>query len=225
VKPVVALFAKPVVPGRVKTRLVPPLAPEAAASLYAAFLGDLAGMLSGDARWEWCVASTDPAAQRETWPEAPAPPSWLRQSGADLGERLSRVLEGLLASGRDRVIAVGSDHPTLTSGMVAAALDALPGADVALGPTEDGGYYLVGASHPVPGLFTGVPWSTPRVREATETNARRLGLTVATLAPWYDVDSVEDLLALRRRLVTLDPAVAPRTRRVLAGLTLPGPVA
>jgi uncharacterized protein len=227
-KPAVALFAKPPVPGEVKTRLSPPLTPKDAAMLYAAFLADMATMLAASPRWEWHCYSVDPEGQRTLWPEgAPDPSSWRPQTGEDLGERLTAAFADLLREGRGGAVIVGSDHPTLEADRIGEALDALGGADLVLGPTPDGGYYLVAASRPVPDLFAGIPWSTPRVLEATRERAAAAGLTVALLDPWYDVDTPEDLVPLGRHLRALArrggaTVPASRTLAVLDRLSAAG---
>jgi len=222
VKPGIGLFAKPPVPGRVKTRLTPPLSPEEAADLYRAFLEDLAAMLEADPAWDWLVYSTDPRGQETAWGAgAPRPRAWREQRGEDLGARMEAALGELLDEGRPAALLLGSDHPTVGAGRIREALDALGGADVVFGPTTDGGYDLVGLSRPAPGLFHEVPWSTPRVLVATLDRAEALGLRPALLSPWYDVDTPADLVFLRRHLRALervDPAVCPRTRACLGRL-------
>src|SRR5437899_2059286 len=125
--------------------------------------------------------------------------------------------------GRRRVdpgaIAVDSDTPTLPREFLQQAVDCLtrPGADVVLGPTEDGGYYLIGVRAAHRALFDGVPWSTSAVLEVTLRQAAAAGLQAFCLPTWFDVDTPDDL---RRLQVVLDgsPAVAlaGRTARFLA---------
>lgn len=217
--PGIGLFAKPPVAGRVKTRLSPPLSPEAAAALYRAFLEDLAAMLEAGPDWDWLVYSTDPKAQETAWsPDVPRPQAWRRQEGPDLGARMQAALGEMLAESRPKAVLLGSDHPTVGRDRIRAALDALDRADVVLGPTTDGGYDLVGLSRPVPGLFDGVPWSSPRVLAATAERVRDMGLRLALLSPWYDVDTPADLAFLRSHLSALElaaPGACPRTRACL----------
>jgi rSAM/selenodomain-associated transferase 1 len=227
-KPTVALFAKPPAPGEVKTRLSPPLTRDEAAALYAAFLADMAAMLASSPRWDWECFSPEPERQRSLWPEgAPEPSSWRAQVGDDLGMRLTAAFADVLGEGRPEAVIVGSDHPTLEAERIDAALDALAAADLVLGPTPDGGYYLVAASRPVPGLFDGIPWSTPRVLEATRERAAAAGLRVVLLDPWYDVDTAEDLVPLVRHLRALErgsgaPEPRSRTRAALERLIATG---
>lgn len=221
--PGIGLFAKPPLPGRVKTRLTPPLTPEEAAGLYASFLSDLALMLDSEPSWDWVVYSTRPGEQEATWEAGvPRPKAWREQRGADLGARMESALGELLAEGRPAAALLGSDHPTISAEQIRSAMDALREADVVFGPTLDGGYYLVGLSRPAPGLFDGVPWSTPEVLEATLDRVDRLGLRPAFLPPWYDVDTPADLAFLRghlEALVRVRPEACPRTRERLQGLS------
>jgi glycosyltransferase A (GT-A) superfamily protein (DUF2064 family) len=112
---------------------------------------------------------------------------------------------------------VGGDHPTLPPDHLVRAFDALGSSDVVLGPTPDGGYYAVGlrsGAWPEAGeIFGDIPWSTPEVLERTAERARRLGLGVARLPPWYDVDEPEELERLER-----DVEEGSATARALARL-------
>ncbi len=149
----------------------------------------------------------------------PAP--GLRQRGADLGERLFHSLAD--QAGRPFAAAVGSDHPELEPSAVAAAFAALEaGADVALGPARDGGFYLI-ALRPDEvrrELFEEIEWSTGRVLEQTLARCERLGFKVARLEVGEDVDTPADLERLAVRL-TARPGRCPRTEALLAELGLP----
>ena len=157
------LFTKPARPGRVKTRLIGDLTPAEAAELHAAFLEDLLGRLrpgSFELRLAWAL---EPG---EEMPAGPFP--GIRQEGDGLGERLYRALSAA-ATEASSVAAVGSDHPTLPLELVHRGFERVEaGADVVLGPAEDGGYYLIVLRGGVlaeagPRLFEGIAWSTERV--------------------------------------------------------------
>jgi hypothetical protein len=140
----------------------------------------------------------------------PAPLPAIRQRGADLGERLFNALAAAAVEATV-VAAVGSDHPTLPLALVERAFGAVEaGADVVLGPAEDGGYYLIAlAARAVsPRLFAGVPWSTGQVLAATLERCRELGLRAELLPPASDVDTPRDLALLARRLASPPPALA-----------------
>ena len=220
----VGLFAKPAVPGAVKTRLCPPLSPERAATLYRAFLGDLAERLDAHPAISWWVFSTDPEAQRATWPDdAPLPARWEAQRGRDLGERMDAAMCALWEAGCRDAVLVGSDHPTLPLDRINQAATLLDTRDLVLGPSLDGRYYLVAARSPVSGIFSDVPWSTPDVLGVTLERVRALGLRPAFLEPWFDVDRPEDLAFLANQLAAWElecpgSGPCPRTSLALEGL-------
>jgi rSAM/selenodomain-associated transferase 1 len=216
------LFTKPAREGRVKTRLIGDLTAGQAAELHAAFLDDLLARLArartaGRFRLDlaWAVEPGE-ALPGGAWAGAGS----VRQEGAGLGERLYGALA---AASRDAaaVAALGSDHPTVEVELVERAFAAVEaGADVALGPAEDGGYYLIAlAARAVqPRLFEDVPWSTGGVLAATLARCAELGLAVELLPVAADVDTPADLARLAARLGPAGPAAAacPRTRALLA---------
>lgn len=221
--PRLVLFTKPAVPGRVKTRLVGELSADAAAALHRAFLEDLAErLLAAEARGAlelWSAWALEPG---EAVPDGPG--RALRQEGRDLGERLVRGLSRASEAGGSRspVAALGSDHPTVPVDAVEEAFARIAaGADLVLGPSRDGGYYLLAlapeALHPE--LFEGIPWSTDRVLTETRERAAGLGLRTELLAEADDVDTPDDLHRLAATLAE-DPggaALCPRTTELLAG--------
>ena len=148
------------------------------------------------------------------------------QRGADLGDRERGVFEDLFRDGFSPVVMIGSDLPTLPAARVVEALDRLRAPDdpVVLGPSHDGGYYLIGlatrtADTPVPDLFTDIRWSTEWARADTVAAANRCGLRVDLLGDWYDVDDEAGLTRLRAELATPAGAGrAPATARVLRDL-------
>jgi rSAM/selenodomain-associated transferase 1 len=212
----VAIMAKAPRPGDVKTRLCPPLTHADAATLYRCFLLDKIEQVRrlDGARPAIAYAPSD---GRPLF-EALAPGFVLvAQRGADLGARLANCSADFLARGHAGAVLVDSDTPTLPRGYLeqAVALLARPDTDVVLGPTEDGGYYLIGLRAPCPDLFTAMEWSTSRVLAETRRRAEQRGLRVACLPPWFDVDTGADLERLRAALAA-SPGPEPRhTRRFL----------
>jgi len=213
------LFTKPPRPGRVKTRLIGELTADEAARLHGTFLEDLLARLrQGDfeLRLAWALDAD------EEVPAGPVP--GVRQQGSDLGERLYRALSEA-AAGAGAVAAVGSDHPTLPLELVHRAFamieDGEAGADVVLGPAEDGGYYLIAlrAGAVSPRLFADVAWSTDRVLAATLERCRELGLRAELLPLAADVDTPDDLRRLAARMADSDLG-CPRTRDLLLSLGL-----
>ena len=212
----VAIMAKAPRPGTVKTRLCPPLLATEAAALYRCFLLDKIATVGGLADTRPVIAYTPDDARAEFDVLAPGF-ALVSQDGPDLGARLHSTLAGLLAAGHAGAIAVDSDTPTLPSGFLQQAVDCLtrPGPDVVLGPTEDGGYYLIGVRAPHRELFERMPWSTSDVLEITRRRAAAAGLRALCLPTWFDVDTPDDLERLRAILATGNDTTACETRRFL----------
>jgi rSAM/selenodomain-associated transferase 1 len=146
------------------------------------------------------------------------------QAEGDLGARLSAFFDGEFEEGATRVVAIGSDSPTLDPTLVISAFLCLESRDVVLGPSTDGGYYLVGCRPPMPPIFEGIPWSTPHVLAQTIDRLKDTRLSLSVLPPWYDVDTPDDLQVLAGHLRAmrrsgLDPALA-RTEAFLDRLEL-----
>ncbi len=211
------VIAKRPAPGQTKTRLTPPLSPEQAAQLYECFLQDtlaVARAVPGTAR----LINYAPSDAAGYFSELAADFGRLPQVGADLGERLDHALTHCLTDGFRRAVIMDSDSPTLPAAYLVQAFEALETADVVLGPCEDGGYYLIGLTRPQPRLLREVQMSTPRVLEDTLALARAVGLRVALLPRWYDVDTAVELEWLRADLQRGHPG-APHTRRFLSALS------
>jgi rSAM/selenodomain-associated transferase 1 len=214
---VVAIMAKAPRAGRVKTRLSPPLSPAAAARLARCLLLDTVDRVGRIERARPALVYT-PRASRRFF--ARIAPGFLLvpQPGGDLGRRLRSAFERLLGLGAGPVVVIGSDAPSLPTSVLEQALEALHDrhTDVVLGPSGDGGYYLVGLRRPSAALFTGIAWSTPSVLAQTLARARARRLRVTVLRRWWDVDTPLDLARLRRWLAGRPQAELPRTRRFLA---------
>ena len=207
---VLIVFARRPEPGRVKTRLTPPLAPEQAAALYAAMLDDALEASAAFARrfaLDAVLAVTPPEACAELARRCPPAFRVVAQRGPDLGARMEAAVADAAAEGAAPILLRGSDSPALDADQVGAALAALGEHDVALCPDRDGGYGLVALRHPAAGLFTH-PMGTQSALADTVARARELGLRVGLLEPGFDIDTVEDLrllAAVRRRVAALCP--------------------
>ena len=213
-----AVFARRPEPGRVKTRLTPALPAEMALELYRGMLGDVLEAAAGsgaDRRhlyWDEPGGGTDlsiPAGFRET-----------RQAGSDPGERLERAFDELLASSVDRAMVVGTDCPELDVSLLDQGWAALGSVELVLGPTRDGGTYLVGLARRAPAIFRGIPWSTDQVLEQTLDRAREARLTWMLLPPLPDLDSPEGLARLIARRLVEGAKLPLRTAAALARMGL-----
>jgi rSAM/selenodomain-associated transferase 1 len=212
-------MAKAPQPGQVKTRLCPPLSDQQAAALYRCFLLDKISQvdnLQGSAP----ALSYGPPEAHSLFQDL-VPPHFLLvpQYGADLGARLLSTFMQLFHQGFEQVLAIDSDTPTLPSDYLQHALDAVaqPENDVVLGPTEDGGYYLIGLRRAHQGLFEDMPWSTPRVLSETMRRAQAQRLQAVCVEPWFDIDTPDDLRRLSGSLVASRNGQAPHTQRFLRG--------
>lgn len=206
----ICIFVKAPRPGRVKTRLAPAIGERGAAVLARAFFADtLAAALA--CPWARIVV----AACGALGPEDGVPrgvPVWPQGDG-DLGARLERVLARALEAA-PFAIALGADAPGLPPRLLDQARAALEGADVAIGPCQDGGFYLLGLRCCPAGLLDGIPWSDPDTWACTIERLESLGLRIATIEPWSDVDRPDDLERLRG-LIERGEIEAPETRRAM----------
>jgi rSAM/selenodomain-associated transferase 1 len=236
----IAVMAKAPQPGRSKTRLVPPLSPEQAAGLSAAFLRDItenilaAGRLACiqgyvayapfglEALFDGHLATGTKMMLADGSPEMP-------RSVEGFGRCLLHAIQSLLASGYDSACVLNSDSPTLPTSILAltAKLLAQPGDRAVLGPADDGGYYLLGLKASHAHLFEDIAWSTDSVAERTMLRAREIGLELVTLPTWYDVDDAASLYRLIDSLgrsaspgAALMPFAAPVTANYLGQLNL-----
>lgn len=186
--------------GKVKTRLTPPLTPEEAAALNICFLRDTTAAISeaaanGRARG---IAVYTPAGAEEAYAEIlPEAFELVPQRGDGFGERLAFATEDLLSLGFESACLIDSDSPTVPPRIFAEAAEILsqPDDTVVLGPSDDGGYYLIGLKKLHRPFFEEIDWSTERVLDQTIGRARQIGLKVHLLPAWYDVD---DRATLRR---------------------------
>lgn len=202
----VCIFAKPPVPGEVKTRLIPAVGSESAARLAAAMLLDVWRTVESCTGVRPILATT----RLGDFPVCVSAENvWLQGEG-DLGQRIERILTRALL-GYPAAIAVGSDSPMLTAVHIGAALEALRVADAVIGPSIDGGFYLLGLRLCRSGLFSSLPWSTAQTCQALRTRLEREKFAIAELEPLLDVDTPDDLLLLNERLAA-DPSLATATR-------------
>lgn len=213
------VFAKQPAPGEVKTRLAAATSPAFAAHVAAAFLADALVRFQNLAIRRVVVYT--PKEAEAVFRELVAGRYELSpQAEGDLGRRLAAFFQSEFEAGAHAVVAVGADSPTLPVHFLNQAFAELAWADVVLGPTADGGYYLAGCARRLPPIFDGIDWGTSRVLEQTADRVKARGLRLALLPPWYDVDTLDDWQALRGhvaalRLAGVDPQL-PHTEELLA---------
>jgi uncharacterized protein len=236
-----AVMTKAPQPGRVKTRLVPPLTPEEAAELNKCFLRDTAAAIStvcsrrpaGYVQFEHACASHSEAAgsacgiavytpvgAESTYNDIlPTAFSLLPQRGDKFGERLYSAVEDLFKCGFGSVCLIDSDSPTVPAENFAEAVELLSTIEdrVVLGPSDDGGYYLIGVKKPHRHLFEQIDWSTERVLNQTMQRATEIGIEVKLLPTGYDIDDAASLRRLCDELLreNASASVALNTRKFL----------
>lgn len=215
---VVYVVAKAPRAGASKTRLCPPLGLDQAAALSCAFLLDTltcahrAGLLAR-------VICRDAEERAALEPVVGSLATVCIQHGSGLGAALESAFSQGLREGFGAVGVLGSDCPTLPPRLLRQAYTAVEqGSDVALGPSADGGYYLLVARALHPVLFQNMIWSTSTVAQTTLDRCAGAGLRVHLLPGWYDVDDAADLHRLREDLHRAAPSVACRTRAELQQL-------
>jgi rSAM/selenodomain-associated transferase 1 len=226
----VAVMAKASIPGRTKTRLVPPLSFEEAAAFNTAFLQDVAAnVLTASNRMNISGYMAFGPPESTAFFNAMLPPgirlieSWL----PNFGDCLLGAITQLLASGHEAAVVLNSDSPTLPTSLLVhtAGVLARPGDRAVIGPSTDGGYYLLGLKIAHRRLFEDIDWSTERVARQTTDRAREIGLPVHVLPAWYDVDELMALQLLHAELclgrsfaADLQSHPAPSTAKLMRGL-------
>lgn len=207
-----ALVTKAPRAGDVKTRLSPPLTAEEAATLNVCFLRDMATSIGKAGREAQGIACFTPAGAAEFYRDIlPEYFQLIAQRDGELGARLIGAVEDLLAVGFAGVCLINSDSPTVPATVFAEAVQILasPGQRIVLGPSDDGGYYLIGMRQLHSRLFEDIAWSTEQVLVQTHERATEVGLEVHLLPACYDVDDRKALEKLCRDLLGPEPSIAP----------------
>jgi len=206
----ICIFAKPPRAGEVKTRLAAAVGSDCAAAIAQALLHDIIENAVRVPNTRVVLSVTKPF-ELSLFPEIP---QW-RQPEGDLGFRVESILQRALMDA-PYAIALGADTPGLPPAVVEEAIDWLERADAVLGPTDDGGYYLLGLKRCPEGLLRDVRWSNPETLADTVQRLTNFGQSCAFAEPWFDVDTVQDLLRIRSLLAT-GSISAPRLSLAMAG--------
>ena len=226
-----AVMAKAPRAGKVKTRLSPPLTLAQSAALNICFLQDTTqniGEVSADGQSSGIICYTPIGDEAAFDDLLPSSFQLIPQRGDGFGERLLAAAEDLLACGFGGVCLIDSDSPTVPAAAFRQAVAELekPGDRIVLGPSDDGGYYLIGLKHSHPEPFTNINWSTSSVFDETFAAAQAAGIETVMLPLWYDVDDGPTLSILSAELLadtpppfaTLPGYPAPKTRAFLQTL-------
>ncbi len=220
------LFVKNPELGKVKTRLHSHLSAREATGLYRAFLLDSAETLAASQARQKVIAYApgDAGGALETLLTSLGPFVYKPQPEGDLGVRLESLVQWSFGQGAERTVVLGSDSPSLPVEYIDRGLELLKERDIVLGPSTDGGYYLVGQRRGESRIFSDMNWSTGEVLAET---LERLGeQSLALLPPWYDVDTPTEAAFLRIHLQALKRAettVARHSLALLQTMELPSP--
>lgn len=190
---ILLIFIRNPVLGKVKTRLASSVGDAEALRVYQLLLERTRRAASGFGGERWLFYSDFVPAGADAWP-GDLFQKYPQAAGA-LGERLEAAFHQAFEAGAGKVLVIGSDCPALDAALLEQAEQALDAADVVIGPTFDGGYYLLGLRQPSYALFQDIAWSTELVRAQTEAKAQAAGLRVALLPTLADIDTEADLLA------------------------------
>ena len=224
-----AVMSKAPRPGKVKTRLSPPLTLDQTAALNICFLKDTTAMLQTIGHAAGLVCYTPVGDEVAFDGLLPAEFSLIPQRGDGFGERLHAAATDILACGFGSVCLIDSDSPTVPPEAFSQAVAELAkaGDRVVLGPSHDGGYYLIGLKQAHAAPFERIAWSTGSVAEETRERCREAGLEVVELPLWYDVDDASTLGLLQAELLdgqrpefaATNGGSAPQTRLYLEALS------
>lgn len=189
------IFTRYPEPGKTKTRLIPLLGAEGAATLQRQMTEQKLAEVNQLLTFYPLSVEVHFSGGNEKLMQDWLGLNWVyrRQSEGDIGDRMASAFQASFAAGMTAGVLIGSDCPELNPPLMAEAFQLLRQHDLVLGPTLDGGYYLIGLRRLIPELFTGIPWSTAEVLQQTLSIAQRLGLAVAQLPLLSDVDRPEDL--------------------------------
>ncbi|WP_417849273.1 TIGR04282 family arsenosugar biosynthesis glycosyltransferase [Thalassoglobus sp.] len=218
--PTLGIFVKQPIPGKVKTRLGAKIGNDRSAELYTVFQQDLLERCHiANVKRVLCYSSPASNSMEFFTELAEENDELWEQPKLELGERLKQFFaEALKADGP--VVVIGSDSPTLPQSYIEQAFELLKLHDVVLGPAVDGGYYLIGQRTPVPEVFDGIDWSGVEVLNQTIQKVQGSGASLGLLPPWYDIDSLDDLIFLRGHLNAIECAgttdeIPRRTRKLV----------
>jgi rSAM/selenodomain-associated transferase 1 len=217
-----AVMAKAPVAGQVKTRLMSKLTAGGSAELARALLVDQLGQLQKLDTVDLYLAFAPEGAGVVMQELAPAGLRLFPQQGDDLGTRMQGVFEKLFAMGYKTIVLIGGDLPPIPLGFFSDAYAFLHASDpgVVLGPSRDGGYYLVGCNQPTPQIFQEMSWSHSRVLAQTRAKLASLRIDYHLLPTWFDIDTPDDLCYLESVMDIALQKTMPNTLPLLRRLRL-----
>jgi rSAM/selenodomain-associated transferase 1 len=189
------IFIKTPFPGQVKTRLQPELTEDQSAELYCNFLLDLDKKFKPVTDFDTWYAISPENFNEDILAAFVQMDKYILQEGQDLGERMQNAFQVIVEKGYKKTVLIGSDIPSITRDIIHQAFQQLDTFNCILGPSKDGGYYLIALSKIYPEIFENLPWSTSNVMEKTIEILNKLGLTYKLLAEFEDIDTFKALLS------------------------------
>jgi rSAM/selenodomain-associated transferase 1 len=214
-KKALLVFAKRPLPGKVKTRLVPPLSPEEAANLYQCMLADVLAMVTKLPGLFLCLFYEETEGAHEYFTGIAPGITSLPQQGKDLGEKMAEAFRVVFVMGHVAAVVIGTDAPDLPPDYIKEAFSRLESgkSKAVFGPCEDGGYYLLGITRLHRALFRDLPWSSGTVLRESLKRAKEAAIEFSLLPVWHDVDTAADL---ERPELLAEENGAPLTREFIA---------
>ena len=213
------VFAKKPLLGNVKTRLQPEISPELSLEIYRSFVEDTLEKVAGfpETRvWLGCYPDADDPWFRELSIKYKI--QLFNQEGENLGERMERAFRKLEKEPIQFKVIIGTDTPHLPANYISEAFCYLKSYPVVIGPSRDGGYYLLGIAGSLPPIFDDIRWSTDTVFKSTTRKLEEKKISYYVLPEWFDIDNFKDLLHLKGHLLDLETNKSPvpkRTRLIL----------
>ncbi len=208
------VFAKEPQEGRVKTRLRSCLSMTQRLNLYKAFLKDTID-LTKNIKCDLKILAYTSRKRPDYLKRIGRSFRFYRQKGSNLGQKMYNAFKSVEVYGDYKSVIIGSDSPSLPAIFIKNAFEKLDKNDLVLGPTLDGGYYLIGLKKPCIEIFEGIKWSSSQVLKDTVRNAKKLGKKISILKSWYDIDKPKDVVYLKKDLKNKNKDTARWTRRFL----------
>ena len=215
----IVMLSKAPEPGKVKTRLASHMSDLEAALLQEAFVLDTLGSLAcieDTKKYLACHPDKNHIFFKEI--EENFVVTTFNQAGQDLGERMENAFRYLRDQGHKEIVVIGSDSPTLPVEILNDAFQRLKKDELVIGPSLDGGYYLIGISGKIPDLFSGIEWGTDKVFEETLKKLKENKLDFSLLPFWYDIDTIKELRFMQIHLDAMNDGSCVRTREIIKRL-------
>ncbi len=220
-KSALIIFVKTPISGQVKTRLQPHISAEESAKLYIAFLNDLDDKFYNQSDFLCWYAVSPENYEKDILNRIIHLDNYFFQKGRDLGGRMDRAFQSLFSKGYEKIVLIGSDLPSIPVDIISQALQGLANKDCVIGPSKDGGYYLIALNRPLSLLFENLPWSTFEVFKKTIEILDKKELTYTVLPELEDIDTYKELISFyqsQKKINKNDPDFPTHSWAVVSSL-------